>query len=303
MTTLSNNWHTFSNKFRSKVQNWWNLFFRKKCLPKNCFSWTSRLLFWNPVEKFFLQLQFILSSSENTFSFDKKMVCLKTFLWAGRMRFWEPCWEIVINFPILQISENNLKTRNFVKEKNLFNLNVHLDTYKSVLTLFLKLFEKQKVPKKKCSKGFIVEKWWKMTVFHKKFTFLPEKFLWTPRIHFWKLFWTYFFQKKCLSAAKIGKIRSLKRTEKRKFFRENFFSGNRSPGHIEYTSNTPDDNISTDVTVSTPEPTIDKKSEIYKKNFLPKLFCRTVKGSFVLPADSFTTELRNFFPINSVNKD
>ena len=72
MTTLSNNWHTFSNKFRFKVQNWWNLFFRKKCLPKNCFSWTSRLLFWNPVEKFFYNCNLFCQFSKTLSVLTKK---------------------------------------------------------------------------------------------------------------------------------------------------------------------------------------------------------------------------------------
>ena len=47
-------------------------FFEKKCFPTKCFSWTSRLLFWNPCRNFFLLLHFVLSNSENTFSFDIK---------------------------------------------------------------------------------------------------------------------------------------------------------------------------------------------------------------------------------------
>ena len=105
---------------------------------------------------------------------------------------------------------------------------------------------------------------------------------------------------KWFSAAKIGKSRSLKRIEKRKFFREKFFfSWNRSPGHTEYTSNTPDDNISPDFTDSKPEPTIDKKSEIYEKNFPERLlpnrrmqFCHPSRKFYHLIAENFPDKLR-----------
>ena len=77
-------------------------FFRKKMLSYEMFLLDQSITVLESLSKsFFLLLHFVLSNSENTFSFDiKKMVCLKTFLWAGRMRFWQPCWIFFIKFPI-----------------------------------------------------------------------------------------------------------------------------------------------------------------------------------------------------------
>ena len=92
---------------------------------------------------------------------------------------------------------------------------------------------------------------------------------------------------------------SQKDRETKVFPRKIFFSWNRSPGHTEYTSNTPDDNISPDFTDSKPEPTIDKKSEIYEKNFPERLlpnrrmqFCHPSRKFYHLIAENFPDKLR-----------
>ena len=100
---------------------------------------------------------------------------------------------------------------------------------------------------------------------------------------------------KRFSAAKSRKSRNLKRIEKWKSDREKKFPWNRSPGHIEYTSNTPDDIFSPGVIVFTPKFTIDKKCGFSLKLVCQKTFLSIRGMRFYQPCRKKSHRSVDFF--------